>query len=67
MRIAVATRGNEFFIDYELGSVVMTVDGVSVSTELFRQMIVSPREDRWMRFWRDGDLVNVEVKPLEEA
>jgi hypothetical protein len=63
----VATDDGEFLIDYEPGSPVMKVDGISVSTEMFREMIVSPREDRWMRFWRDGDSVSVEVKPLEEA
>lgn len=67
MHIPIAIGEGEFYIDYEPGDQVMTVDGVTVSTQMFREMIISPREDRWMRFRREGDLVIVDVKPLEEA
>lgn len=54
-----------FEISHEQGSGVVVIDGVSVSTELLRQMICSPNPKVWLRLERVGDMVNVESRFAE--
>lgn len=59
----------EFLIQYQEGANEILIDGVRVSIELFRVWIVSPREDRWIRFERkDGVVIAHSVAvPTEDA
>lgn len=42
---------------WENGAELVVVDGVRCSPEVLESLIVSPCEDRWLRFERQGDTV----------